>query len=224
MSEQFADQEVADFIASFNALNPPPAAEVGAARLRAETLGRVARPPGREMDSVVDLTVPPLDVVARLYRPTSGDEPCYVPARRRLGHRRPRDARPRLPAPRRGVEPRGARRRLPPSARAPHSPAAVDDAVEVLRWVASGPPELGALTGRVAVAGDSAGGMTATLACLRVRDEIGPGMPELQVLIYANGPRHVGRDRWTTRATGSPWGATTSGGSPPSGCPTAEGG
>jgi hypothetical protein len=26
MSEQFADQEVADFIASFNALNPPPAA------------------------------------------------------------------------------------------------------------------------------------------------------------------------------------------------------
>jgi hypothetical protein len=109
MSEQFADQEVADFIASFNALNPPLAAEVGAARRRAQTLGRVAaHPPGLEMDSVVDLTVPPLDVAARLYRPTSGDEPCYVPAPRRPGHRRLQHP-PPAPVARHGVTGRPVR-------------------------------------------------------------------------------------------------------------------
>jgi len=93
MSEQFADQEVADFIASFTALNPPPAAEVGAARLRAQTLGRVAaHPPGREMDSVVDLTVPPLDVAAtpaaRTSRSTWRHRPTGSPPSPRRNGRR----------------------------------------------------------------------------------------------------------------------------------------
>src|SRR5207342_1372318 len=46
-------------------------------------------------------------------------------------------------------------------------PAAVDDAVAALRWVATRPVELGPFTGAVAVAGDSAGGTLASLACLR---------------------------------------------------------
>ncbi|MBF9134286.1 alpha/beta hydrolase [Plantactinospora sp. S1510] len=53
-------------------------------------------------------------------------------------------------------------------------PAAVEDAVEVLRW--SGP---------VAVAGDSAGGYLATMACLRLRDE-GGALPGVQILICPN--------------------------------------
>lgn len=65
-------------------------------------------------------------------------------------------------------------------------PAAVDDAVAVLRWVAGRPAELGALDGRVAVAGDSAGGALAALACLRLRHEAPAALPALQVLIYAN--------------------------------------
>jgi acetyl esterase len=56
-------------------------------------------------------------------------------------------------------------------------PAAVDDAVTALRWVSSGPAELGALTGAVAVVGDSAGGTLAALACLRLRDTSPAALP-----------------------------------------------
>ena len=38
----------------------------------------------------------------------------------------------------------------------------------------------------MAVAGDSAGGTLATLACLRLRDELPGALPRLQVLVYAN--------------------------------------
>jgi acetyl esterase len=65
-------------------------------------------------------------------------------------------------------------------------PAAVDDAVAALRWVASGPEELGETPTVVAVAGDSAGGTLATLACLRLRDEDSAALPGLQALLYAN--------------------------------------
>lgn len=59
-------------------------------------------------------------------------------------------------------------------------PAAVDDAVAVLRWVAGGPG------GRVAVSGDSAGGTLATLACLRLRDAAPAALPAAQILLSAN--------------------------------------
>ncbi|MEU7003421.1 alpha/beta hydrolase [Nonomuraea sp. NPDC046570] len=53
-------------------------------------------------------------------------------------------------------------------------PAAIDDAVEVLRWARP-----------VAVAGDSSGGYLATMACLRLRDE-GCTPPAVQILICPN--------------------------------------
>ncbi|MET7464962.1 alpha/beta hydrolase [Nonomuraea sp. NPDC005501] len=53
-------------------------------------------------------------------------------------------------------------------------PAAVDDAVAVLRWARP-----------AAVAGDSAGGYLATMACLRLRDEGGP-LPAAQILLCPN--------------------------------------
>ncbi len=65
-------------------------------------------------------------------------------------------------------------------------PAAVDDATAALRWVTTQPADLGPLNGRFAVAGDSAGGTSATLACLRLRDEGSDARPDVQVLLYAN--------------------------------------
>jgi acetyl esterase len=65
-------------------------------------------------------------------------------------------------------------------------PAAVDDAVAVLRWIAEQPPELEPAPGAVAIAGDSAGGTIAALACVRIRDEAPEALPRVQVLIYAN--------------------------------------
>jgi acetyl esterase len=53
-------------------------------------------------------------------------------------------------------------------------PAAVEDVAAVLRWARP-----------AAVAGDSAGGYLATMACLRLRDE-GDPVPALQILICPN--------------------------------------
>ena len=53
-------------------------------------------------------------------------------------------------------------------------PAAIDDVVAVLRWARP-----------AAVAGDSAGGYLATMACLRLRDA-GEALPSLQILICPN--------------------------------------
>ena len=51
---------------------------------------------------------------------------------------------------------------------------------------ASSPAFLAPVTGLVAVAGDSAGGTLAALACLRLRDVHPEALPDLQVLLYAN--------------------------------------
>lgn len=53
-------------------------------------------------------------------------------------------------------------------------PAAIDDAVAVLRWARP-----------VGVAGDSAGGYLATMACLRLRDS-GEEVPAVQILMCPN--------------------------------------
>ena len=184
---EFADQELADFIAAFNALGVPPAADVGADGLRAATLERVAaRPPGPELKAVAEVTVPPMEVPARLYRPAGGPTAIVVYLHGGgwvIGDLATHD---------------GACRRLAATSglavlaidyrRAPEHPfpAAVDDATAALHWVATQPAELGPLNGRVAVAGDSAGGTTAALACLRLRDEGSNALPDVQGLLYAN--------------------------------------
>jgi acetyl esterase len=187
VSETFADQELEQFIASFNALGLPAAAALGAEGLRAAAAKRVTtRPPGPSLDQVVDVTVPPLSTPARLYRPTGracalvvflhgggwvfGDLETHDRCCRRLADYS-------------GIAVLAVDYRLAPEQ---PWPAAVEDAVAALRWVASAPPELGPLSGAVAVAGDSAGGTTAALACLRLRDAGDAAMPQLQVLVYAN--------------------------------------
>lgn len=62
-------------------------------------------------------------------------------------------------------------------------PAAVDDCYAGLKWVADHASELGADTGRIAVAGDSSGGNLAAAVTLMARDDDGPPI-SAQVLTY----------------------------------------
>jgi len=62
-------------------------------------------------------------------------------------------------------------------------PAAVHDAVDATRWAAEHADELGADGGRVAVAGDSAGGNLAAVVAIDARDSGGPDLAA-QLLVY----------------------------------------
>ena len=62
-------------------------------------------------------------------------------------------------------------------------PAGLDDCVFATRWLAGHAGELDADAGRLAVAGDSAGGNLAAAAALRLRDDGGPALCG-QLLIY----------------------------------------
>ncbi len=61
-------------------------------------------------------------------------------------------------------------------------PAAVDDCYAALEWVCGHAKELGG-NGRLAVAGESAGGNLAAVLCLKARDEAGPKI-DFQLLLY----------------------------------------
>jgi acetyl esterase len=62
-------------------------------------------------------------------------------------------------------------------------PAAPDDALAAVRWLAANAGELGADADRMAIAGDSAGGNLAAVTARRLRDEGGPAL-RFQALIY----------------------------------------
>jgi len=62
-------------------------------------------------------------------------------------------------------------------------PAAMDDTIDAVCWVAEHGAELGGDPGRLALGGDSAGGNLTAGAAIRLRDEGGPRVA-LQVLIY----------------------------------------
>jgi acetyl esterase len=62
-------------------------------------------------------------------------------------------------------------------------PAAAEDAYAAVAWIAAHAGEFGGDPGRVAVAGDSAGGNLAAVACLMARDRGGPSLRG-QVLVY----------------------------------------
>ncbi|MGC8970321.1 MAG: alpha/beta hydrolase [Conexivisphaera sp.] len=63
-------------------------------------------------------------------------------------------------------------------------PAAVNDAYDALRWAAENAGRIGIDPGRVAVAGDSAGGNLAAAVSLMARDEGARDLIRAQVLLY----------------------------------------
>ena len=67
-------------------------------------------------------------------------------------------------------------------------PAALDDALEALKWVQKNSSRLGINPDRIAVAGDSAGGNISAGLCLKARD-MKLKLPRLQVLIYPTAGR-----------------------------------
>lgn len=83
-----------------------------------------------------------------------------------------------------------------------HWPAAVEDALTVVRWARAEAPALVG-SGHIGVAGDSAGGTIAALCCLRLRDA-GELQPTVQVLIYPNTDLTFAQPSVKEKATG--WG------------------
>lgn len=62
-------------------------------------------------------------------------------------------------------------------------PAALDDSLTVLDWVAANAADIGGDAARIAIGGDSAGGNLAAAACQAARDKGGPAIV-FQLLIY----------------------------------------
>jgi acetyl esterase len=187
IADFLADAALAAFLADFNARAMPTAAEAGPAALRAAAEEHaVGRPKGPAMSVVRNLAVPPAGIPVRLYRPVAGPTALVVFFHGGgwvIGSLDTYDRVCRRLAAASGVSVLAVDYR-----RAPEHPwpAAVDDAVQALQWIASQPPDLDPQPPIVAIAGDSAGGTIAALACLRARDEASELAPALQALIYAN--------------------------------------
>jgi acetyl esterase len=196
----FADEQLAAFVAQ----QPSPArAHPEVAAMREESAQRTrARSRGPEMHAVRDLRIG--ELAARLYRPVPGRGPLVVYLHGggwTLGNLESFDRVCRRLADRSGVQVLALDYRLAPE----HPwPASVDDSVAALRWVALSPSELAETPRAVAVAGDSAGGTLAALACLRLRDEDPAALPDLQVLLYANTDLTGAQPSMREKATG--WG------------------
>jgi acetyl esterase len=180
MAGTFADEQLAAWIQESTTLG-----DLDVAAMRQGTAKRAAtRPPGPEMDSVSD--VPVGSLAGRLYRPAPGPLSLVLFLHGggwTIGSLETHDRVCRRLAAGSGVAVLALDYRLAPE----HPwPASVHDTVAALRWIASSPAELGERTGALGVAGDSAGGTLAALACLRLRDEAPDAMPDWQVLLYAN--------------------------------------
>jgi acetyl esterase len=186
MSDHVADAQLRAWLDE----QPPfaGAGDVEALRAGSEERAR-ARPRGPEMTSVSELEADGVPV--RLYVPDGDPAALLVYLHGggwTVGSLQTHDGQCRGFAAGAGVRVLAVGYRLAPE----HPwPAAVDDAVAVLRWVADG--GLAAATdapgvdrGALAVGGDSAGGTIAALACLRLRDEAPAAMPVLQLLVYPN--------------------------------------
>ncbi len=184
---EFADSQLAAFIAANNDLNPPSSADTGADALRAATLERAAaRPKGPKLHSVDDVAITAHGPTVRIYRPIVGTTGVLVYFQGGgfvIGDLDTHDRACRRLADSSGVVVVATDYRRAPEHR---WPAAVDDALAVIGWVTTNPPALGDLNGRLGVGGDSAGGLLAALTTNRLRDDSSGLLPVAQFLIYAN--------------------------------------
>lgn len=187
---RFADQALADLVASFAAF-PSMSASGDVAALRRMTDERSAqRPPGPAM-ATVDLVVGAGPTV-RAYDPAgASDAPVRIGGRPvvvylhgggwTIGGLTSHDRACRRLAERSGSVVVAVDYRLAPEHPAP---AAIDDTVAVLEWLATGPTEMGGRPSSVTVAGDSAGGTLAALGALRTRGT--DAAPDRLITAYAN--------------------------------------
>lgn len=132
----------------------------------------------------LSLPGPAGEIPARHYRPPGGDAApllvFYHGGGWTLGDLDTYDALCRLICRDAGIHVLSIDYRLAPEHPAP---AALEDAYAAFTWAYEHGAELGAVPGRVAVGGDSAGGNLAAVVSQRARDEAGPA-PVLQWLLY----------------------------------------
>ncbi len=189
MADDFLPGELADagletFVAEVRSNPGPPARSTGAAGLRRAAAERAAaRPPGPELYRVRGLTAPgDVPVAARLYEPAPDERPLVVYFHGGgwvFGDLASHDRVCRRLAHVAGVAVLAVDYR-----RAPEYPwpAAIEDALAVVRWIRNGTAPAAGSSG-LALMGDSAGGSIAALTCLWLRDA-GEPQPDLQVLAY----------------------------------------
>lgn len=143
--------------------------------------------PGPQVHVTVDdiaLPGPAGEIPARHYRPASGEAEdllvFYHGGAWTIGDLDTYDALCRLTCRDAGIHVLSIDYRLAPEHPAP---AAIEDAYAAFAWAYEHGAELGAIPGRVAVGGDSAGGNLATVVCQMARDAGDPA-PILQWLLY----------------------------------------
>jgi acetyl esterase len=199
---EFADSGIARYLIEINA--GPDEGESTVEELRRGGAARARfLPPGPELHELRDLEIEGLH--ARLYRPSPDPVPLILYLHGggwTFGSVATHDRLTRLLAHLSGAAVLSLDYRLAPE----HPwPAAVDDAITALDWIAGKPAVLGEVDyGSVAIAGDSAGGTLATLACLRLRDTHPDALPALQLLIYPN--TDLAGDHPSMREKGSGYG------------------
>ncbi|MBO0729027.1 MAG: alpha/beta hydrolase fold domain-containing protein, partial [Acidimicrobiaceae bacterium] len=170
--------DVALVLQTMAALDLPPleSLPVDEARAHLEALN-AERPPGPDVGEIVDGVIPgPAgDLPYRLYRPPSaGPHPVVAYFHGGgwvLGSEDSDDPMCRDLCVRADAIVVSVNYRHAPEAR---FPAAADDALAAVRWIADHAVDLGGVPGQLAVAGWSAGGNLAAVTCQRVRDAGGP--------------------------------------------------
>jgi acetyl esterase len=206
---ELADEELRAYVADLRANPSPPNGVVGVEAMRAGSRSRAAeRPPGPALGSVSDVRVPAaVPIRARWYRHGSGLAPVVVYVHGggwTIGDLETHDRLCRRLAVMSECDVLAVDYR-----RAPEYPwpAALVDVVQVIRWV-TGPARTGRRSVPVGVAGDSAGGHLATLACLWLRAQ-GDPLPAAQILAYPNTDLTLSMPSVQEKATG--WGLDADG-------------
>ncbi|MDQ3384649.1 MAG: alpha/beta hydrolase fold domain-containing protein [Actinomycetota bacterium] len=175
-----AQPDVAMVLELVAGLDLPPIDSMSVEEARAYSQATAAeRPPGPDVEATVDGVLPGAvgELRYRLYRP-AGEGPHPVVAYFHgggwvLGSATSDDPLCRDLCVRSGAIIVSLDYRHAPEAR---FPAAADDALAALRWVAANTIELGGIPGRLAVAGWSAGANVAAVACQQARDAGGPDL------------------------------------------------
>jgi acetyl esterase len=182
-SHPFADQPLAEFVRNL-ANTPSMTASKDVGEMRRLSDARAAqRPLGPSMPTV-DVALAGGRYGARLYRPSAGCRNLVVFLHGggwTIGSVRTHDRVCRRLAQATGAPVLSVDYRLAPEYPAP---AAIDDTVDVLEWVASAPPEIGRDLRAIAVVGESAGGALAALAAVCLRGTT--AAPDLLVMLYPN--------------------------------------